>query len=463
MFDARQRTPPTVRHELQKTADDVGKAHPTTYRLPEAQPTNEDCHMLRTSLAGLCLTFLFIAVASKSACGVEAPWARFRGPDGLGHTGQSDIPTEWDAGDITWRSQLAGQGHSSVCVWGERLFLTAARVMGDQVERLVICLDRETGSEVWQQTASRGEMESLHKMNSFATPTCTCDGQRVVAFFGRGGLHCYDLDGKRLWSRDLGSFPGPWGTGASPIIVGDLVIQNCDAQGPSSLLAVNKMTGQTVWKADRGQRPRGGWNTPLLIDTGSRRELILNGEYGVRGYDPTTGRELWFCKSASGRGTPIPAHAKGTLYVVSGLPGEIYAVLAGGEGDVTNTRTVWRTARRGGRDIPSPILVDRYLLVSNMAGIGTCYDATDGSELWRERLEGNYSASPIAVNGLIYLQNESGETLVIKPGPTLQVVARNELGSGAGEIFRSTMAPSAGQLFFRSNTHVYCVGTRVDR
>jgi outer membrane protein assembly factor BamB len=282
-----------------------------------------------------------------------------------------------------------------------------------------------------------------------------------VAFFGRGGLHCYDVDGEHIWSRDLGDFPGPWGTGASPIIVDRMVIQNCDAEGPSSLLAVDIATGKTIWQTDRGTRPRGGWNTPILINAGTHKELIVNGEYGVRGYDPDSGKELWFCKSAKGRGTPIPAFADGKLYVISGLPGDIYAVRTGGNGDVSDSKVVWRTPRRGGRDIPSPILVGDHLLVANMMGIGSCYDANDGTQLWQARLEGNYSASPIVVRGLVYLQNEAGETLVIKPGDALEIVARNDIGAGDDEIFRSTMVPSEGQLFFRSNNTVYCVGKRV--
>ena len=168
----------------------------------------------------------------------------------------------------------------------------------------------------------------------------------------------------------------------------------------------------------------------------------------MRGYDPATGRELWFCKSPNGRGTPVPAYGNGLLYVISGLPGDIYAVRPGGEGDVTNSRMVWHTPRRGGRDIPSPILVDRFLLVSNMTGVGTCYDATDGKELWKERLEGNFSASPIAIDGLIYIQNEVGETLVIKPGEKLDIVARNDLGERqrnlpqhVGPLTRPTLLP----------------------
>jgi hypothetical protein len=266
------------------------------------------------------------------------------------------------------------------------------------------------------------------------------------------------MDGKPLWSRDLGTFPGPWGTGASPIILGDLVIQNCDAEGPSSLIALDKHSGRTVWQTDRGQRPRGGWNTPLVIDAGSRQELILNGEYGLRGYDPTSGKEHWFCRSFNGRGTPTPAFGQGMLFVISGLSGSVYAVRPGGEGEVADSRMVWHTPRRGGRDVSSPILVDNYLIVVNLAGVATCYDAAGGKQLWQERLTGSLSASPILIGGLIYVQNEAGETLVIRSGDKLDVVARNDLGAPQGEIFRSTLAPSGGRFYMRSDRAAYCVG-----
>lgn len=412
--------------------------------------TRRRCCLLLAILAGLLP--LPKAVA-------QSDWFRFRGPDGSGHCPDENIPVRWGAGDIVWQTKLEGLGNSSVCVWKGQLFLTAARQTdAGQIERRVLCLNRGDGNVVWQQVASVGSAESVHKMNSFASPTCVTDGQRVVAFFGRGGIHCYDMDGKRLWSHDLGEFPGPWGTGASPIMIDDLVIQNCDAGGQSFFIAFNKETGETVWRTDRGERPRGGWSTPFVIDTDQRRELILNGEHGVRGYDPADGRELWFCQGFNGRGTPVPARGNGLLVVVSGKPGDIYAVRPGGQGDVTKTHMAWHTPRGGGRDLSSPIVVGHHAFVVNMMGIGTCYDATNGKELWRERLGGNYSASPIAVNGLIYIQNESGETLVIEPGDSLKIIARNDLGTTDDEIFRSTLVPSNGQLLFRSNRAVYCVG-----
>ena len=290
--------------------------------------------------------------------------------------------------------------------------------------------------------------------------SCASDGRRVVASFGRGGIHCYHMDGKRLWSRDLGTFPGPWGTAASPIILDEKVIQNCDAQGESFLIALDKQTGETIWKTSRGEMPRGGWSTPIVINAGSRKELILNGEYGVHGYDPDTGKEHWFCKGFNGRGTPSPTFGHGLLFVVSAKPGDTFALRPGGNGDVTETRMVWHTPRSGGRSLSSPILVGKYLLTVSMSGIGVCYEALSGEELWTARLEGRYTASPIAAGGLIYIQNEVGETLVVRPGDKLDVVARNAIDPADGEIFRSSPVPSEGQIFCRSDRVLYCIGKR---
>jgi outer membrane protein assembly factor BamB len=326
-----------------------------------------------------------------------------------------------------------------------------------ELERLVLCLDRRTGKVLWQRSASVGEAESNHRMNTFATPTCACDGQRVAAFFGRGGLHCFDMTGKKIWSRDLGKFPGPWGTAASPIILNDMVIQNCDAEGDSYIIAVNKHNGETLWQTSRGQNPRGGWSTPIVIDADSKREITLNGEHGVTGYDPATGKQLWFCQGFNGRGTPSPVFDGKLLYVVTAKPGDTFALRPGGSGDVTDSHMVWHTPRDGGRNLSSPALLGEYLLTFTMSGIGTCYESSTGKHVWTERLEGSFTASPVVAGELLYIQNEAGQTLVIRPGQELDIVARNDLGAVDGEIFRSSPGISDGQIFFRSDRALYCV------
>jgi len=412
------------------------------------------------AVARLLILLAFLQLLQTSLM-AESHWPRFRGPSGTGQSADNNVPVQWGPKDVAWRSELDGQGHSSVIIWDEKIFLTSARRTADaNVQRLVSCIDRDTGNVVWQQVASVGQAEANHRMNSFATATCATDGDRVVAFFGLGGIHAYDMNGQRLWSRELGDFPGPWGTAASPIIVDDLVVQNCDALGASYVVALDKKTGEVVWKTARGQMPRGGWSTPLLIDTGSRKELVLNGEYGVHSYDPKSGRELWFCEGFNGRGTPSPIFNGRQLLVVSAKPGDTFALRPGGSGDVTSTHMVWHTPRSGGRTLSSPILAGGFLQTVSMNGISVCYDAGTGNEQWILRLDGSFTASPVTAGGLIYLQNEAGTTLVIKPGKELNIVARNEIEPTDGEIFRSSLVPSEGQIFCRSDRAVYCIGKR---
>ncbi|NQU21591.1 MAG: PQQ-binding-like beta-propeller repeat protein [Candidatus Nealsonbacteria bacterium] len=412
-------------------------------------------------LGRLLLLLLACSQMLQTSLRAETRWPGFRGPQGTGQSADDNVPVKWGPGDIAWRTELNGQGHSSPCVWDDNIFLTGARkTESEQVERLIFCLDRNTGAVVWQQVASVGKAEVTHRMNGFASATCATDGQRVVAFFGHGGIHTYDMHGKKLWSRDLGTLPGAWGTAASPLIVDDKVIQNCDAQGESFVIALDMKTGETVWKTGRGQMPRGGWSTPLLIDVGSRRELILNGEYGVHGYDPDTGKELWFCKGFNGRGTPSPTFDRQRLFVVSSKPGDTFALRPGGSGNVRETRIVWHTPRSSGRNLSSPVLAGGCLLTANMSGIGVCYDALTGKEHWTARLEGSLTASPMAAGGLAYFQNEAGTTLVIRPGKDLDVIARNHIEPPEGEIFRSSPVPSEGQIFCRSNRALYCIGKR---
>jgi outer membrane protein assembly factor BamB len=387
----------------------------------------------------------------------ESNWPRWRGPQQDGHSAESDLPVKWTDSNVLWKTQLPGIGQSSPIIWGERIFLTAALEQGR--ERVVFCVDRGTGKIEWQQTAWKGEPEKIHVMNSWASASCVTDGQIVVAFFGRGGLHAYTVDGKPVWSHDLGKFEGPWGTAACPIMVDDLVVQNCDADADARLVAFDKRTGKEVWRTKR--RDYRGWSTPIVIQAGSRRELVLNGHEGVQAYDPATGRELWFCESTIGRGEPTVTPAGDGLCVVNGLKGgDAYSVRPGGDGDVTSTHMSWSTPRKGARDTPSPIVVGDFIIVSDMDGVATCYSVNDGHIYWKERLTGKTSGSPIAAGGLVYLLNEAGTTVVIKPGPQLEIVAENELTAGKDEIFRATLTPCDGQFFARSTTMLYCIGKR---
>jgi outer membrane protein assembly factor BamB len=405
----------------------------------------------RTSVVASQLSLLILATVSIAD---ETNWPRWRGPQQNGHTNEASLPVKWSADDVTWKTQLPGSGQSSPTIWGDKIFLTSALEQGK--ERLVLGIDRKTGKILWQQSAWKGEPEPVHIMNGWASATCVTDGKIVVAFFGRGGIHAYTVEGEPLWSRDLGKFESPWGVSACPVVVDELIVQNCDADTDAFIVALDKQTGKDVWRTKRPNHR--GWSTPILIESGKRRELVVNGHDGVRAYDPKTGRELWYCKSFNGRGEPTVTPAGDLLCVVNGLAGDFYSIRPGGEGDVTASHMAWHTPRIGGRDCPSPIVVGEFIIVCDMGGIATCYDATDGHVYWKERLTGKFSGSPIAAGGLVYFVNEAGKTMVIKPGPKLELVAQNDLPAEKEEIFRASPSPCQGQLFMRSTTVLYCIG-----
>lgn len=396
----------------------------------------------------LCISLL------ASTTHAETNWPRWRGPQQDGHTSDTAVPAKWSADNIVWKKDLPGVGQSSPIIWDDKIFLTAALDGGK--ERIVFCVSKKTGELLWQQSAWKGTPERIHAMNSWASSSCVTDGEVVIAFFGVGGIHAYSVDGKHLWSKDLGRFEGPWGTSACPVLVGDTVVQNCDADVDAYLIALDKRTGSEVWKTKR--RDHRGWSTPVIVKVAGRDELVLNGHEGVQGYDPKSGRELWFCKSFIGRGEPTVTPAGDILCVVNGQPGDFYSVRPGGSGDVTATHMPWHTPRKSGRDCSSPIVIGKFILVSSLDGIATCYDAADGHVYWKERIAGKFSASPIAANGLAYYLNENGKTFVIEPGPELKVVAENDLPAGKSEIFRASISPSASQLFIRSTSVLYCIG-----
>jgi outer membrane protein assembly factor BamB len=398
---------------------------------------------------------LFSLVTSANA---DGNWPGWRGPSGTGVSSEKGLPTTWSSSTVTWKAPLKGEGQSSPTIWGDRIFLTFSEDKG--AKRSIICINRNDGQVMWEKVAWTGTPEPSHRMNNWASSTCTTDGKYVYAFFGKGGgLFCYTVEGKLVWNQELGEFKSPWGTAASPILVGDLVIQNCDADADAYIAAFDRKTGKKAWRTPRDNKR--GWSSPILIKTDKREELVVNGDTGPRAYDPKTGKMLWYCKSFAGRGSPsITQSESGLLHVINGKPGDIYAIKPGGNGTVTKSHMAWNTKRRGGRDLPSPIAVGKFLLAMNMGGILTSYDTVSGKELSKARVGSKCSAAPTSYQGLAFFVFESGETLVVKPGDSAKILGRNKLEAKEGEIFRSSITPSQGQVFIRSTKTLYCIGKR---
>lgn len=383
-------------------------------------------------------------------------WPRFLGPTGRSISDAQNLPIKFNDSHVVWKVALPDVGQSSPIIWEDDVFVTSSNE--DESERYVYCIDKKNGKVKWTYTVNTDRDERRHSLNTPATATCVTDGKYVVAFFGPAGLHCLDRSGKKIWTKDLGAFDGVFGTAASPVIYKNTVIQNCDAVGPSSVIAFDLETGKTVWETKRLDKPKGGWGTPFMVKTTQREEMILNGEFGVQSYNPNNGEKYWFSKNFNGRGSPTPAYKDDTVYVVSGKPGDIYAVRLNGSGDVSD-KMLWHTPRGRGRDLPSPMLVDDYLMVVNMKGALTCYKASSGEVLWVEQLpRDDYIASPLVAQGLLYIVGNSGRFTVIKPGPKFEMVAESQLTpTDRKEVFRSAIGVSDQKFFIRSSKFLYCI------
>jgi outer membrane protein assembly factor BamB len=408
----------------------------------------------------LKLTLLLTLLTCVTTTADEPDWRGWRGPNN-GQSGDETLPVTWGPEDVVWKTELPGAGQSSPVVVDNRILLTAAEDAG--AKRVILCVARDTGRIVWQKTVWTGTPEPSHNMNGWASATCATDGERVYAFFGAGGgLFCCSLDGELIWNQDLGPLTGPWGTAACPVLAGDLVIQNCDADEDAHIVAFDKRTGKRVWKTVRPNAR--GWSTPILIQAGQRTELVVNGHHGVRAYDPKSGQELWFCQSFSGRGTPTVTPVGDLLHVISGLRGDTYAVRPGGNGNVTATHMTWHLPRNCSRDLPAPIELNGQSLVMDMRRATlTSYNVESGEENWRARVAdaastGQFCATPVAWNNTAFFVSESGTTYAIRANDGLQIVSKNTVNPGSDEIFRSAMTPDNGQILLRSNKVLYCIG-----
>ena len=392
---------------------------------------------------------IFWALASLGISRAAADdWPQFRGPDGQGHATASQLPESWsESENIRWKTPLAGLGWSSPVVGGRQIWLTTA-IDAEQSLRAV-CLDRESGEvihdvEVFRKT----DLGRIASKNSHASPTPVLDGRNVYVHFGAHGTACLTTDGQIVWTREL-EYDHRHGPGGSPIIWKDLLIVTCDGPDVQYTVALDKQTGQERWRADHhGQQ---AYSTPIVIRSGGADQLITSQGEAVIAYMPRDGVELWRCRHGGHSVVPRPVAGNGLVYFCTGYwTPALMAVRPDGQGDVTESHVEF-LLRRAVPHCPSPLLVkDRLYFVSDL-GILTCVDALKGTEIWRQRLSGNFSASPTWADGKIYLLNESGATYVIAPGDTYQLLATNHLDG------RTLASPALVDhaIFLRSDTHLY--------
>ncbi|MGH7201678.1 MAG: PQQ-binding-like beta-propeller repeat protein [Planctomycetaceae bacterium] len=386
-----------------------------------------------------------------------ADWPRWRGSKGRAVADGEPLPVEWSqTQNVRWKTAIDGEGSSSPILWGEQVFVTSAH--DDGITRTVHCLDRNTGHVRWSRSVEDDNPELSSALTGWAAPTPVTDGERVVAFFGNAGVVCYDMQGSLLWRRDFGDFESELGIASSPILFDGTVILVCDHDGnrfrtfDSFLIALDARSGETRWKTDRPGLER-SWSTPIVVPAGEERsELVVNAQDELRGHDPQNGELLWRVRGMTGWVTPSPVFGDGLIFAASGRDGPTMAVRPGGRGDVTESHVVWQT-HKGAPYVCSPLWYRGRLYVHTEAGILTCYDAATGRVLYRERLSGKFTASPVAGDGKVYLTNQAGTTFVIAEGDTFRQLAENSLG----ETTLASPAIAGGRLFLRTERHLYCI------
>jgi outer membrane protein assembly factor BamB len=404
-----------------------------------------------------CLALVLVTLLVNQL-GAE-DWPRFRGPGGDGVSGESKVPPKWGPKDnIAWKVALPGPGSSSPIVVGHRVLLTCfTGKKAEEIVRHVMCFDRGSGKQLWKNSypAPLPEMDYTGQMlqHGFTTSTPASDGERFYVHFGRDGVRAFDLDGKLLWHENVGKIVSTFGSGASPILVGDKLIVNATVE-LGALVALDKKTGKRIWKT----RINGDcWSTPALAKlAGGKEELILNGSSVIYGFDPENGQELWRVESLGGHISSTPVCQGGLVYFVNTTIGAklTLAIRPGGRGDVSQTHVVWRQEKVGGSHCSPLVLGDRLCWFS---GLAHAVSAKDGSILQQERLEdlANLYSSPISDGAtiVVFTRRTGAYTLRAKD---LTVINHNDLDDTSG--INASPALSGGQLFIRSNRYMYCIG-----
>jgi outer membrane protein assembly factor BamB len=392
-------------------------------------------------------------------------WPSWRGPRGDGTSLEKGIPTAFSpTSNVRWKRTIPGGGYSSPVVQGDRVFLTSC--VEDKGDRVLHCLDRETGKTLWERVVLTAPPERKHSLNSYASATPATDGERVyVAFLAAPDIQvaCYDMGGKKLWQRSPGKLLSVHGFCSSPVLHKDLVILNGDQDAKAYIVALDKKTGEERWRADRPNRTR-SYCVPILVPCPKRKgvtQLVLSGSKCVTGYDTDTGKLLWIHDGPTEQYVASLVPHRGILFLTTGFPEyHLMGIRPDGEGNITKSQHVaWhipheQNKARGASYVPSPLAHDGHFYVISDAGYLGCVEALSGKRLWLKKLGRRHSASPVLVEGNMVIPDDDGKVWVVRASPTFEVVATNEMKE---PVFASP-AVSRGDLFLRTTKHLYCVG-----
>ena len=383
-------------------------------------------------------------------------WPQWRGPRLDGTSIETKAPVHWSAtSNVLWKTELPGPGHASPIVFGDKVFTVAALPQSE--ERVLLCLDRDSGKILWRETVLKTLMESKHPLNSHASSTPATDGERVfVAFLDVNKMFvaAYDFSGRQQWAVRPGAFASKHGFCSSPIIFEDKVLVNGDHDGDGYMVALDRKTGRELWRINRPNNTR-SYCVPLIHDIDGRTQMVLTGSKCTASYDPRTGKELWIMDGPTEQfvASPVFSEKDDLVVITSGFPEyHTLAIKADGQGRVGAEKVAWRTIK-GAVYVPSPIIEKEFFLIISEGGVAHCFETKTGKILWQERM-GTHHASLVSANGLVYFLNDEGVMNVVRAGREFELVAQNKMGE---KTFASP-AISNGHMFIRGEKHLFCVG-----
>jgi outer membrane protein assembly factor BamB len=424
-----------------------------------------------------------VALADPVDRDTHGNWPQWRGPLGTGVAPDGNPPVEWsdrDRQNIRWKTELPGRGHSTPIVWNNRIFVTTAIPYGEALppryskapgahdnvpvthrhKFVVIALDRQNGRIVWQRTVREVlPHEGHHQTGSFASSSAVTDGEHVYASFGSYGLYCLDFDGKEVWRADFGLLQPlhGHGEGSSPALYGETLVVNCDHEGQSFVVALDKRSGKERWRVDRKEVT--SWASPIVVKQGESPQVIVNGTTRMRGYDLDTGKVLWECGGLSSNIVASPVYSDGMVFAGSSYEKQSLLALRleGAHGDITGTKQVAWTRNRSTPYVPSPLLYgDSLYYLGHYQGVLSRVNARTGKDdPGPFRLAGltDVYASPVGAADRVYLTDRDGTTLVISHAAKLKVLAENRLD----DRVNASASIAGRELFIRGERYLFCI------
>ena len=420
---------------------------------------------------------VLVFVTSIARCQtLLSEWPEFRGPGGQGHATATQVPTRWaESQNVGWKVPLPGRGHSSPVVLGDQIWLTtaieskqegASQTEGSELQHKrvsfhALCLDRRTGNLVHDvELFVCDDVEPIASQNTFASPTPVIEPGHAYFHFGRYGTACLATDtAKVLWTRTF-AINHSVGPGSSPVLCGNMLVLTCDGIDTQFVVAVDKHTGNTVWSRDRppvnstNPEMKKSFCTPLIAHLAGRDQLIIPAAQWFVSYEPATGEEIWRVDYGPGCSVvPRPVCDERCVYCCTGyMFTELLSIRGDGLGDVTKSHVEWRTSQLVPTQ-PSPLLNEGMLYLISDTGVAQCLDASTGKQVWKRRIGGNFSASPLWFEGQVAFFNNEGITTIVSTDAEGTVLSKNELEDG---IF-ATPAILSGQIIIRTASHLYSI------